>query len=68
MDYKELKKMTKGKQFPLAGRTAKNEPVIIEQGETDNGHFFKLTIAQDNNWCRIVTFWANGDAEETFKK
>lgn len=68
MTYKELWKMTEGKEFPLWGLTNENEPTVIDRGRTDNGHFFRLTIVQDNDWLRIVTLWEDGTTEETFKK
>lgn len=68
MTYNELKEMTKGKELPLAGTTGDNEPCIVECGKNENGRFFKILIAQDNDWLRIVTLWEDGTAEETFKK
>ena len=44
------------------------EPVIIEEGRSEAGHFYRLTTAQHNNWCRINVHYEDGSVDEIYKK
>lgn len=69
MTYKLLEQMTNGLSLPVAGVTEANEPVIVARGMTeDHRKFFRITVAQDNDWLKVVTFWEDGTAEETYEK
>ena len=66
--FRDLEKMTSGKNLPLIGKNEDNEVVIIEGGANDGGRFFRVTTAQHNDWCRINTYWEDGTIEETYRK
>ena len=66
--FNELKRMTQDKVLPLICKNEDNEVVIIEYGITNGERFFRVTTVQDNDWCRINTYWESGTIEETYKK
>lgn len=68
LTYRELDKVTAGKHLPVAGNNDNDEVVIIESGAGSEGRFFRLTTAQSNGWCRINTYYEDGDAEEAYRK
>jgi len=68
MTYKEIKKMVEGKSLPIMGENQDGEPVIIEEGRSEAGHFYRLTTAQHNNWCRYNVFYEDGSTDEIYKK
>ena len=68
MTYNEIKKMVEGKALPIMGENQDGEPVIIEEGRSEAGHFYRLTTAQHNNWCRINVHYEDGSTDEIYKK
>jgi hypothetical protein len=68
MTYKEIKKQTEGKTFPIAGENEDGEAVVVEVGERDGERFFKATTAQHNGWCRLNIYWEDGTTEELYRK
>lgn len=68
MSYKKLTALVSGKSLPVAGRNEHGEVVTIERGSFNGRRFFKVTTAQGNNWCRINTYYENGDIEETYRR
>ena len=67
MTYQELKAITKGKHFPIAGKNVDGENVLIHHG-TDDQNFFLLITAQNNGWTRENYIFEDGSREEFFKK
>jgi len=68
MTYKEIKKLVEGKALPILAGNQDSEPVIIEEGRSDSGHFYRLTTAQHNNWCRISVYYEDGSTDEIYQK
>ena len=68
MSYKKIARMITGKSLPVAGRNEYGEAVTVEGGQSSSGRFFRVTTAQSNNWCRINTYYENGDSYETYRR
>ncbi len=68
MSYKKIAGIVAGKSLPVAGRNEHGEAVTIEGGRSCSGRFFRVTTAQSNNWCRINTYYENGDSDETYRR
>lgn len=68
MSYSEIKKLTEGREFPIAAKNEDGENVIIEISYVDGEMLFTLTTSQSNGWLRINTYWPDGTIEETYKK
>lgn len=68
MSYKKIAGMVAGKCLPVAGRNEHGETVVVESGQSNGGRFFRVTTAQSNNWCRINTYYENGNSDETFRR
>lgn len=68
MNYKDIEKLVDGKEFPLMGKNEYGECVLLERGEDENGRFYRTTVAQHNDWCRINTYYENGSIDETYEK
>lgn len=68
MSYKKIAALVAGKNLPVAGRNEHGEAVTIERGLSHGRRFFQVTTAQNNNWCRINTYYENGDSEETYRR
>jgi len=68
MDFKELQKITEGRQLPCGGTNEAGEPVVIEAGVNDGVRYFCTTVAQNNNWCRINYYYEDGSYDETYKR
>lgn len=66
--YNYLAKLTNGKQLPLVAHSSTGELVVIERGKDEAGEFFKTVTSQENGWLRINTYYADGSAEETYRK
>ncbi len=68
--YEEIRKQLEdaGVAVPCTGKNEDGETTIIEGGVDDNGLFYRITTCQNNDWCRINTYYKNGDITETFKK
>ena len=66
MSYKKIARMVVGKSLPVAGRNEHGETVVVEGGQSASGRFFRITTAQSNNWCRINTYFENGNSDETY--
>ena len=57
----DIKNIVKGKRTTLSCENEYLENVIIEEGHDDEGHFYKLTTAQDNGWCKETRYYATGN-------
>lgn len=68
MTYQEIKKLTKGKEFPMTAENENGEVVILEIGYVDGEMIFTVTTAQSNGWLRVNTYWEDGTIEETYKR
>ena len=68
MEYKDVAKLTEGYKFPVFGKNADNENVIIERGRLSGRRFFRISTAQTNGWMRYNTYWEDGDTAETFRR
>lgn len=67
--YQYFKKLTSGKQLPMVATSKETgENVIIECGDDGEQGFFKVTTSQGNGWSRINTYYADGSADETYKR
>lgn len=67
--YAEIAQLVGAKSLPLAGRNSHGEAVVIERGSDRNlGSFYRVTTSQDNGWCRINTYYENGDQEQTYRR
>lgn len=63
-DYKSIKKAVGNRPLPLSAENENGEYVIIEGGE----NCYRVTTAQNNNWCRINEYYADGTITETFER
>lgn len=70
MSYEELKEKieSEGHSLPVTAENENGELVIIEEGVDDDVHYYKTTTAQNNDWCRINCFYADGTVTETFER
>lgn len=68
VDYGYLKELTKDATFPLSGTNADGDNIIIEEGSSDNIHYYRVETYQKNDWVRINYYYENGEIEETFDK
>ena len=69
MDYKTLDELLRGRIFPVAAVNEYDENVVIVSGVNKNmGEFYKLTVAQKNGWCRIITYYEDGTCEEEYER
>lgn len=68
MTYRELERLTSGKEFPILATNELGEPVIIEIGENENGKFYRTQTAQENDWLRTNVFWEDGSVDELYEK
>lgn len=57
-----------GVSTPCAGENADGENVIVESGKDEEGRYFRLTTCQKNNWCRINTYYQNGNQTESYER
>lgn len=69
MSYEEIKELVKNEKMPIFATNENGENVIIEQGRTaDDIHYFQLTTIQENDWCRINCYYADGTIDETYDR
>lgn len=68
MSYEKIACVVAGKSLPVAGRNERGEAVVVEGGQSNRGRFFRVTTAQSNDWCRINTYYENGDRDETYRR
>jgi hypothetical protein len=68
MTYWDIKNIVKGKRAPLDYENEYLENVIIEEGRDDEGHFYRLTTAQGNGWCRVTHYYETGITTEEYIK
>lgn len=69
MSYEEIKELVKNEKLPISATNENGENVIIEQGRTaDDIHYFQLTTIQENDWCRINCYYADGTIDETYDR
>ena len=55
-------------ELPLSAKNENGELVIIEERISDGIPFYRLTTVQDNNWCRINRYYADGTIDETYER
>ncbi len=55
-------------ELPLSAKNENGEFVIIEERISDGIPFYRLTTVQDNNWCRINCYYADGTIDETYER
>jgi hypothetical protein len=68
MTYWDIKNIVKGTRAPLACENVHLENVIIEEGKDDEGHFYRLTTAQNNGWCKVTHYYETGTTTEEYTK
>jgi len=68
MTYEYLKAITGNKSFPLSATNDSGENIIIEQGNSDGDHYFRVTAAQQNGWLRTNCYYSSGIVTETYNK
>ncbi|MBQ1388409.1 MAG: hypothetical protein IIY78_02170 [Clostridia bacterium] len=55
-------------ELPLSAKNENGELVIIKKRNSDGIPFYRLTTVQDNNWCRINCYYADGTIDETYER
>ena len=70
MTYESIKNhiAESGGELPLSAKNENGELVIIEERISDGIPFYRLTTVQNNNWCRINCYYADGTINETFER
>ena len=70
MTYESIKNhiAESGGELPLSAKNENGEFVIIEERISDGIPFYRLTTVQDNNWCRINCYYADGTIDETYER
>ena len=71
MTYESIKKQIEesGEELPISAKNENGELVIIEERkDTDGNPYYKLTTVQNNNWCRINCYYADGTIDETYER
>lgn len=68
--YEKIKGIisSKGLNPPLSAENEDGEYTIIEEGKDGCGHFYQITTAQNNDWCRVNRYYEDGTTTETFEK
>ena len=70
MTYESIKKQIaeSGEELPISAKNENGELVIIEERISDGIPFYRLTTVQNNNWCRINCYYADGTIDETYER
>ena len=70
MTYESIKKQIaeSGEELPISAKNENGELVIIEERISDGIPFYRLTTVQNNNWCRINCYYADGTINETYER
>lgn len=68
MSYEKIARIVGGKSLPMTGRNEYGEAVVVEGGLSSSRRFFRVTTAQSNGWCRINTYYEDGDSDETYRR
>ncbi len=76
MTYADLKKLTEGKELPLAATNEHVENVIIQHFVDKWSYedlkwerpYFHVTAAQHNGWARINLIYEDGSFEEMYQR
>ena len=68
MNYKQVDKIVNGRELPLSGETGDEEPFIITKGRAGDLDYYKISVAQNNNWMRILYLYEDGTSEETYEQ
>ena len=55
-------------ELPLSAKNENGELVIIEERISDGIPFYRLTTVQNNNWCQINCYYADGTIDETYER
>ena len=55
-------------ELPLSAKNENGELVIIEERISDGIPFYRLTTVQNNKWCRINCYYADGTIDETYER
>lgn len=67
MNFKQIAKITEGKDLPQLGETGNGEPMVVYDGVTEDGiKYFRLEIGQDNNYMRNIYVYEDGTSEEIY--
>lgn len=66
--YDRIRNDVSSRDLPIGCASANGEFLIIEKGKDDAGAYYRIKALQDNGWCRISTYYACGDATETYIK
>lgn len=68
MTYWDIQNIVKWQRAPLACENEQFENVVIEEGRDDEGHFYRLTTAQSNGWCKVAHYYETGTITEEYMK
>ena len=71
MTYESIKNQIaeSGGELPISAKNENGELVIIEERTTTDGiPYYRLTTVQDNDWCRINSYYADGTIDETYER
>ena len=71
MTYESIKNQIaeSGEELPISAKNENGELVIIEERFSEEGNpYYNLTTVQNNNWCRINCYYADGTIDETYER
>ena len=68
LTYETLKTMTEGEEFPFFFETQLHETAYVVPGNDGVSSYYIVTILQGNGWCRIKTYYEDGEVMEGFKR
>ena len=71
MTYESIKNQIaeSGEELKKKKKNENGELVIIEERFSEEGNpYYKLTTVQNNNWCRINCYYADGTIDETYER
>ena len=68
MTYWDIKNIVKGRRPPLVCENECLENVIIEEGEDEGRHFYRLTASQGNGWLKVNYYYEDGTITETYER
>lgn len=69
MTYDSIKMMLEGYATPRTATNGNGESVIIERiFDSGNDNCYRVTTAQNNGWCRINEYYADGTISETYDR
>ena len=68
LTFETIKKMTEGKEFPVFFMTQLEETAYVVPGHDRVSSYYIVTILQSNGWCRIKTYYEDGEVVEVYKR